>query len=167
MKVDNGSLAIEIVYGAVLETMGKMLRKHYITNCRGTSGKEFESIHDELAEAIESLMGLNLRGESAAQRMDRLVKDGCFESRDPVNAVWMLHEAIRNESMTERLEAEIESAGERGAWVCASTRNVAKAKSILRKFMTLREEHERIAGFIVATANDIRIYDVGELAYAA
>jgi len=167
MKVDNGSLAIEIVYGAILETMGKMLRKHYETNCKGTSGIEFEAIHDDLAEAIESLMGLELRGESAAQRMERLVKDGCFENRNPVKAVWMLHEAIRSESMIKRLEDEIESAGARGAWVCASTRNVAKAKSVLRKLMRLREKHQREARVIVASANDIRIYEVGELAYAA
>ena len=172
MKIDNDSLAIEIVYAAILESMAVQLREYTGRESTESGLDEFEAVYDDLAESIENLMGVVLRGGAASARLKRIVKQGCFKNRVPLVAVWLFHEAVANETLTSRLLDEIEEAGEEGRWDCVPTRNVMKAQSVLKDVMLLRQEHEDQAmGLAVSRVQpdneSIRIYDTGKLAYAA
>ena len=172
MKIDKDTLAIEIVYAAILENMAAQLREHTGGESSALDPGEFEAIHDELAESIEDLMGVVIRGGAASARMKRIVKQGCFKNRDPFTAVRLFHEAVSNETLTSRLLDEIEEAGEEGRWDCVPARNVMKAQSVLKDVMVLRQEHEdQVMGLAVnqdqRITGSLRVYDTGKLAYAA
>lgn len=165
MKFDNASQAMDIVYGAILETLSKLLREHREND--GFNYHQLESVHDELAEAIEASMGLEIRGGTAACRINRIIRDGCYESNHPTVAVWLFHEALARETLTERLEDEIRHAGREGAWDCVSTRSLAKAISIMNNVMEERVEHERCAVRLSLRVDQNCAHDHVDLAHAA
>ncbi len=165
MKFDNASQAMDIVYGAILETLSKLLHEHREND--GFNYHQLESVHDELAEAIEASMGLEIRGGTAACRINRVVRDGCYESNHPTVAVWLFHEALARETLTGRLADEIRYAGREGAWDCVSTRSLAKAESIMNDVMEKRVEHERRAIRLSLGVDQNRTRDTDDLAHAA
>ena len=164
MNIDRSTLSSEIVYAAILETLGKLLREHARQAPLGLDHGTFERVHDAIAEAIERILGEGR--QRPAEALGRIAAETCSGTAAPKLAVWMLHEAIARETLTGRALEEIAAAGEEGAWDCVPARAVLKARRILQAAAGQRRAEEgRVCADRASAVSQLSLF--GDVAKAA